>query len=131
MDLVRTADMLQRQVEALLRPSGLSASQYNVLRILRGAGPRGLCCHEVGERMMTRDPDITRLFDRMEKKGLIERWRHEKDRRVVMARITRPGRALLADLDGPIEALHRRQLSHLGNARLKQLAELLRVAAHR
>lgn len=130
-ELVHTADILQRQVEALLKQAGLSASQYNVLRILRGAGPRGLCCHEVGGRMITRDPDITRLFTRMETKGLIERWRHEKDHRVVMARITKSGRALLGGLDAPIEELHRRQLNHLGTNRLKQLVELLRLATNR
>jgi DNA-binding MarR family transcriptional regulator len=125
--LARTADALARAVESLLKSADVSPSQYNVLRILRGAGARGLCCHEVGERMITRDPDITRLFDRLEKRGLIERWRNEKDRRVVMARISKPGRALLARLDSPVADLHRAQLGHLSDSSLKQLINLLRL----
>ncbi len=123
--LTRSADALSRGVETLLKSADVSPSQYNVLRILRGAGARGLCCHEVGERMITRDPDITRLFDRLEKRGLIERWRNEKDRRVVMARISKAGRALLTRLDGPVADLHHAQLGHLGESNLKQLIDLL------
>src|ERR1700674_2592804 len=86
--LLRTADALARGAESLLKPTGLSATQYNVLRILRGAGKEGLACREVGCRMISRDPDITRLLDRMESRGLIARARGEEDRRVVKTRIT-------------------------------------------
>jgi DNA-binding MarR family transcriptional regulator len=95
-----------------------------VLRILRGA-PEGLTCGEIGERMITRDPDITRLLDRLEKRKLIARSRESEDRRVVVARITRGGLDVLARLDGPVREVHRAQLGHLGRERLRALAELL------
>src|SRR5512135_1869674 len=112
-DLVRTAELLSRPIAQLLKAHDLSPAQYNVLRILRGS-PDGLTCGEIGNRMITRDPDITRLLDRMEKRGLIERWRETKDRRVVQARITPEGLKLLAKLDEPVEQGHREQLGHLG-----------------
>jgi DNA-binding MarR family transcriptional regulator len=111
----------------VLKAEDLSANQYNVLRILRGS-PDGLPCGEIASRMITRDPDITRLLDRLKKRGLISRCRETKDRRMVMARITRDGLKLLARLDGPIEEAHRKQLGHLGRERLQALAELLRAA---
>src|SRR5262249_52733221 len=96
----------------------------NVLRILRGA-PEGLACGEIASRMITRDPDVTRLLDRLEKRGLISRWRETKDRRTVMARITPEGLALLSRLDEPVQAAHRKQLGHRGKAPLRTLANLL------
>jgi DNA-binding MarR family transcriptional regulator len=78
--------------------------------------------------MITRDPDITRLLDRLEKRGLIARWRDSKDRRMVLARITPEGLKMLGRLDGPMQEGHRKQLGHLGRERLKALCELLRVA---
>ena len=122
---MRTADALARGGEALLKPTGLSATQYNVLRILRGAGPQGLACREVGCRMISRDPDITRLLDRMESRGLIARAREEQDRRVVKTRITPGGLRVLAELDAPVQELHRRQLHHLPAKELRQLSRLL------
>src|SRR5487761_762060 len=113
LDLLRTTDMLSRGLIHVLKTEGLSATQYNVLRILRGA-PTGLPCGEIGNRMITRDPDITRLLDRLEKRALIERWRDAEDRRVVMAKITREGLDLLARLDEPVQGTHRKQLGHLG-----------------
>ena len=127
LELLRTTDQLSRNLVPILKAEDLSSTQYNVLRILRGA-PEGLPCGEIGNRMITRDPDITRLLDRMEKRGLIERWREEKDRRVVMARITPEGLRLLAQLDGPVEDGHRRLLGHLGRKRLQELCELLQAA---
>src|SRR5665213_950857 len=94
LQLVRTADVLGRRLIGVLKDEELSSNQYNVLRILRGA-PDGLACGEIGDRMITRDPDITRLLDRLERRGLIERWRDERDRRVVMARIAPEGLKLL------------------------------------
>ncbi|HWZ54485.1 MAG TPA: MarR family transcriptional regulator [Verrucomicrobiae bacterium] len=123
--LLRTADALARGAEALLKPHGLSGTQYNVLRILRGAGEKGLACREVGCRLISRDPDITRLLDRMESRGLIARAREAGDRRVVRTRITPEGLRLLAELDEPVRQLHRRQLRHLPEKQLRQLSALL------
>jgi len=127
LDLLRTCDLLSRGPAQVLRTEDLSATQYNVLRILRGA-PEGLPCGEIANRMITRDPDVTRLLDRLEKRGLISRWRETADRRMVMARITEGGLKLLDRLDEPVQVTHRRQLGHLGRERLQALAELLRVA---
>ena len=124
LDLLRTTDVLSRRLVHVLKTEDLSATQYNVLRILRGA-PEGLACGEIGSRMITRDPDVTRLLDRLEKRGLISRWRETKDRRTVMARITPEGLALLSRLDEPVQAAHRKQLGHLGRGRLRTLAKLL------
>jgi DNA-binding MarR family transcriptional regulator len=127
-NLLRTADALARGGEALLKPTGLSATHYNVLRILRGAETEGLACREVGCRMISRDPDITRLLDRMESRGLIARAREEEDRRVVKARITAEGLRVLGELDAPVQELHRRQLHHLPAKELRQLSRLLERA---
>jgi DNA-binding MarR family transcriptional regulator len=130
LDLLRTTDLLSRGPAQVLKAEDLSATQYNVLRILRGA-PDGLPCGEIGNRMITRDPDITRLLDRLEKRGLISRCRDERDRRTVMTRITPEGLKLLARLDEPMQAAHRQQLGHLGHEGLHALAELLSAARSR
>jgi DNA-binding MarR family transcriptional regulator len=127
LDLLRTTDMLSRGLAQVLKTEDLSATQYNVLRILRGA-PEGLSCGEIASRMITRDPDVTRLLDRLEKRGLISRCRETKDRRTVMARITPDGLKLLTRLDQPVQAAHRKQLGHVGGERLRALTELLRVS---
>src|SRR5208282_3077495 len=112
LNLMRTADALSRGAEEILKLAGLSHTQYNVLRILRGAGEQGLCCREVAERMITRDPDITRLLDRMERRGLLTRSRDSQDRRVITVRITSAGQKVLKDLDGPLSKHNRNFLSH-------------------
>jgi DNA-binding MarR family transcriptional regulator len=127
LELLRTTDMLTRGLVSLLKTEDLSSNQYNVLRILRGS-PDGLPCGEIASRMITRDPDITRLLDRLEKRDLISRCRETKDRRMVMARITPEGLKLLGRLDDPVEEAHRRQLGHLGRERLRALTELLLAA---
>jgi len=127
LDLLRTTDMLSRGLIAVLKGEDLSATQYNVLRILRGAA-EGLPCGEVANRMITRDPDITRLLDRLEKRGLISRTRETRDRRMVMARVTSQGLKLLGRLDEPVQETHRKQRGHLGRERLQRLTELLRTA---
>ena len=125
LSLLRTTDALQSSVEARLKEFGLTGTQYNALRILRGAGAEGLPCSEVGERMITRDPDITRLLDRLQKRGLVERIRCKRDRRVVYGKITAAGLKLLRELDEPLEKHGREMLRHVGQAKLKQLIELL------
>ncbi|HUI64942.1 MAG TPA: MarR family transcriptional regulator [Bacteroidota bacterium] len=124
LDLVRTTELLSRGPERVLKGEDLSSTQYNVLRILRGA-PDGLSCGEIGNRMITRDPDITRLLDRLEKRGLTSRCRETRDRRTVLVRITPAGLTLLGRLDEPVQEAHRAQLGHLGEKRLKQLSEML------
>src|ERR1700691_3612842 len=129
--LLRTAEALALAADALIKPYSLSGTQYNVLRILRGAGEKGLACREVGCKLISRDPDITRLLDRMESRGLIARAREEKDRRVVKTRITPDGLRMLRELDGPVQQLHRRQLRRLPAKQLRQLSFLLeRASAH-
>ncbi|PYX49547.1 MAG: MarR family transcriptional regulator [Acidobacteria bacterium] len=125
LQLLRTTDMLSRGLVQVLKGEDVSTTQYNVLRILRGA-PDGLPCSQIASRMISRDPDITRLLDRLEKRGLIARCRETKDRRTVMTRITREGLELLGRLDEPVQATHRKQLGHLGRERLRDLGELLR-----
>jgi DNA-binding MarR family transcriptional regulator len=127
LDLMRTCDLLSRGPALVLKAEDLSATQYNVLRILRGTLD-GMPCGEIASRMITRDPDITRLLDRLEKRGLISRCRETKDRRLVMARITKDGLELLAHIDEPVEEAHRRQLGHMGKEQLRALAELLEHA---
>ena len=127
-DLQKTADLLLRGVEETLRPLGLSHTQYNVLRILRAAGSEGLTCGQIAEQMVTRDPDVTRLLDRLGVRHLVIRRRDHEDRRVVKTRITEEGLQMVRRLDTPISGLHRRQLNHLGGRGLRQLKELL-VAA--
>ena len=123
--LVKAADTLALQGEQLFKASGLSATQYNVLRILRGAEPAGLACRAIGERMISHDPDITRLLDRMEKRGLITRERQTDDRRVVKTRITAAGLGTLKALDAPVHEMHKKQFAHISAAKLKTLSELL------
>jgi DNA-binding MarR family transcriptional regulator len=126
--LMRAADALSRGAEDLLKPYRLSKTQYNILRILRGAGEKGLACREVGGKLISRDPDITRLLDRLESRGLIVRAREARDRRVVKPRITAEGLRLLDELDKPVQELHRRQLRHLPAKELRQLSMLLERA---
>jgi len=125
--LLRTADALQTQVEAWLKEFGLTGTQYNALRILRGAGPEGLPCREIGERMITHDPDITRLLNRLEDRGFVKRTRAKNDRRVICGKITPAGLKLLRAMDSPLEKRGREMLRHVGQEKLKQLIELLEL----
>ena len=126
-EMLRTTEALSRGLMGILKSEDLSSTQYNVLRILRGA-PEGLPCGEISSRMITRDPDVTRLLDRLEKRGLISRCRENEDRRTVMSRITPKGLELLARLDQPVLETHRQQLGHLGQEGLEFLTELLQEA---
>lgn len=120
---------LQDGAEEVLKAEGLSLVQFNVLRILRGGEAHGLTCGEIGGRLISRDPDVTRLLDRMERLGLVERARSERDRRVVLTRLSLQGRTLVDRLDEPLAALHRRQFAHLSSTQLQTLLTLLREAA--
>jgi MarR family transcriptional regulator, organic hydroperoxide resistance regulator len=123
--LQKAADKLAMQAEQLLKSNGLTGAQYNVLRILRGAEPQGLACSSIAERMISHDPDMTRLLDRMEKRHLITRQRQSDDRRVVKTRITSGGLELLKGLDPTVRELHKRQFAHIAAARVRTLADLL------
>ena len=124
LEVLRTADLLTRGAFGVLKAEDLSLTQYNVLRILRGS-PEGLPCGELAGRMITRDPDVTRLLDRMERRGLISRARDSQDRRMVVARIAPEGLKLVDRLDEPVQSIHRKQLGHLGKKRLRALGALL------
>ena len=125
LSLLRTADALQSRVEAKLKEFGLTGTQYNALRILRGAGADGIPCSEIGERMITRDPDVTRLLDRLQKRGLVERSRGKQDRRVIYGKITAAGLKLLREMDAPVDKHGREMLRHVSQANLKLLIDLL------
>lgn len=128
LNLIRTADQLARHVALVLKPHKLSEAQYNVLRILRGAGAEGHTCSEVGSRLVTHDPDVTRLLDRLEARGLLARSRDGGDRRVVTTRITRQGLALLDALDSPVRDAVAQALAHVPAARLTSLSAMLELA---
>jgi DNA-binding MarR family transcriptional regulator len=129
--LLQSADALTQEAEQLLKAAGLTGAQYNVLRILRGAEPEGLPCRGISDRMISHDPDMTRLLDRVEKRGLIIRARQTDDRRVVKTRITPQGLSLLKALDQPVRDLHKRQFWHMSAARLKILSDLLEELRNR
>ena len=125
LSIARTAALLEHADAEALKPFDLTLTQYNVLRILRGAAENGLCRNEVGERLVTRVPDVTRLLDRMEASGLIVRQRSGSDRRFVTTRITDKGLKLLEKIDRELPAIHGRQLGHVSQKRLRELIDLL------
>jgi len=125
LNIARTQVVLFDAFERLLRPHGISLTQYNVLRVLRGAEPDGLCRNEVRDRLLTRMPDVTRLLDRMEEAGLISRVRDTEDRRQVTTRLTKQGRQLVDRLDASVAEEHQRRLGHLTPAQLRTLIDLL------
>jgi DNA-binding MarR family transcriptional regulator len=126
--VLRTAGAFQWREAEILKPYEITLPQYNVLRILRGAGPMGLICREIGERMITRDPDVTKLLDRLEARGLVSRERQENDRRVIVARVTPEGLRLVAEIDVPVLKLTADLLGHLGERKLGTLIRLLEEA---
>ena len=131
LNIVRTSHVLIDAFEQMLKPYGITGTQYNVLRILRGAEPAGLCRNEVSQRMINRMPDATRLLDRMEEGGLVTRARDTGDRRLVTTQITKKGRHLVDSLDEVVERQHERQLGHLTDKQLKTLAELLTLVRNK
>jgi DNA-binding MarR family transcriptional regulator len=125
LNIERTANLLSDAFEQMLKPHGITATQYNVLRILRGAEPDGLSRNEVSQRLVNRMPDATRLLDRMEDAGLVTRERSKEDRRLVNTRITKKGRHIVDDLDEPVDEQHEKSLGHLGEQQLRTLIKLL------
>jgi DNA-binding MarR family transcriptional regulator len=125
LNIERTSALLQDAFEQMLRPYGITGTQYNVLRILRGAGANGLCRNEIRDRLVTRMPDVTRLLDRMENAGLIARERSTEDRRQVSTQLTSEGRKLVDDLDDVVTAEHKARLEHLSATDLRTLIGLL------
>lgn len=130
LNIVRTAALLSADFEQIFKPYGLTGTQYNVLRILRGADEAGLCRNDVRDRLLTRMPDATRLLDRMEKAGLLSRAREQEDRRLVTTRLTKKGRQLVDDLDPIVARQHRERLGHLSDKQLATLNSLLTQARH-
>lgn len=128
LNIVRTAEALSWSVSETLKGAELTPTQYNVLRILRGAASEGATCGQISERMVTKDSDITRLLERLDARGLITRAREGQDRRYIIARITPEGLRLLEGLDEPMAECHRRQIGHLGKERLASLGKLLSAA---
>ena len=129
--LIRTADLFRRLVGDVVEPHGITVQQYNVLRILRGAGEKGLPTLEIAERMIEQTPGITRLIDRLEAKKLVGRERSSTDRRCVYCRITRAGLDLLDRLDAPVQDAAGGSLDSLTKRELAQLVELLDRARER
>ena len=125
LNIQRTSSDLMHAFQQQMKGHGLTASQYNVLRILRGASPGELRCSDIGERMVGRDPDITRLLHRLEREGLIKRRRDAQDRRVVYTRITGLGLQKLKELDPLADASSRMALGHLCAQKLETLIALL------
>jgi DNA-binding MarR family transcriptional regulator len=123
----RTEAALREHFDQVLKPYGISVTQYNVLRILRGAGQAGLCRNEIRDRLIDRMPDVTRLLDRMEETGWITRTRSTEDRRQVSTELTKSGRELVDSLDGPVAAEHQRRLGHMTKTQLRALIQLLSV----
>jgi len=128
LNLLRTTTVLYAEFETLFKQAGISEPQYNVLRILRGVGGCGVACSEIGNRMIARVPDVTRLVDRLEGARLVERCRIPNDRRVVQVKITEAGRDVLGRLDGPLQELAVRLLRHMTRPELADLIRLLEKA---
>jgi DNA-binding MarR family transcriptional regulator len=131
LSLGRTWARLEHEVAETLKPFGVTPTQYNVLRILKGAGSKGLCRSEIMDRMIARVPDATRLLDRMEAAGLIARARDAEDRRFVTTRITDEGLRRVADAEGPVMAMHESQFESVPPRALRQLVEVLELVRDR
>ncbi len=122
-----TEAALREHLDQVLKEAGISVTQYNVLRILRGAGQEGLCRNEIRDRLIDRMPDVTRLLDRMEESGWITRARSSEDRRQVSTYLTKAGKELVDSLDAPVAAEHERRLGHMTKTQLRSLIELLSI----
>jgi DNA-binding MarR family transcriptional regulator len=131
LNLLRTADCLERALQRKIRPWGITSTQYNVLRILRGAQPRGLTCSAIGDRMITAEPDITRLLGRLKTLKLIRQQRDQRDRRMIWTQISPSGMALLEETDTAVEQYPRFLLGHLTQDQIATLIDLAERARAR
>ena len=131
LSIQRTAALLEHAFESALKSHRITGTQYNVLRILRGSEPTGLCRNEVGARLVRQVPDVTRLLDRLEEAKLISRHRGGSDRRYVTTRITKAGLRLLDQMDQIINETHDKQLGHLDEGQLRKLITLLAAVRER
>lgn len=131
LNIVRSASLLSDEMAQVFRPFGITGAQYNVLRILKGSEPTGLCRNDVRDRMLTRMPDMTRMLDRMEEAGLVRRERSSSDRRHVTTNITAAGKKMLKDLEAPVARQQEEQLGHMSEKDLRALVDLLTKARNR
>ena len=131
LNMVRTSSIIADQMAQVFKPYGITGAQYNVLRILKGSEAEGLCRNAVRDRMLTRMSDMTRMLDRMEEAGLVERERDESDRRHVTTHITVAGKKILKDLEGVLAERQQEQLGHMSERDLKALIELLTRARNK
>jgi len=131
LNIIRTASLLQHEMGEMLRPYDITPTQYNVLRILRGAGEAGLCRNEIRDRLVAQVPDATRLIDRMVETGLVSRERDSKDRRRTTTRITQQGRTVLERIEAPLNEEHTRRLGHLSPQEHRTLTRLLETVRQR
>ena len=125
LDILRTTEFLQQRLAEFFKQFQLTPTQYNILRILRGAGNDGLTCSQAAERMISGDPDVTRLLDRLDSRGLIQRERSREDRRVVISRITAEGLELIKTIDKPLAEFLKRHISPAGKDKLQELIRIL------
>jgi DNA-binding MarR family transcriptional regulator len=130
LNLLRTADYFERAIQLRTRAWGVTSTQYNVLRILRGAGPEGLTCNSIGERMITAEPDITRLLSRLKGLKLIRQRRDRRDRRVVRTQIAEAGLELLEKMDPEMRRAPKEMLGHMNGAEVEAMIRLLEKARH-
>jgi DNA-binding MarR family transcriptional regulator len=131
LNLLRTADCLDRAMQKVCRAWGVTGTQYNVLRILRGAGPHGLTCSAIGDRMITAEPDITRLLSRLKAQKLIRQRRDREDRRVVWTQISESGVALLRRMDAAIQRGPKDFLGHMSERDVSEMIRLMELARKR
>ena len=128
LNLLRTSDCLNRAFQQRIRGSGLTSTQYNVLRILRGAHPNSLACAAIGERMIAAEPDITRILGRLKRLKLVRQHGDRRDRRVVLTEITESGLQLLRNMDFVVQSSPKELLGHMRRAELTELIRLLELA---
>lgn len=128
LNLLRTTDRLTLAAQQKVKPYGITMTQYNVLRILRGAGEDGLSCSKIGELMVTHDPDVTRLLTRLEKSKLVKRRRNKKDRRQICTQISEKGLECLKEIDQIVDKVNTDMLGHLEDAEKRELIRLLEKA---
>ena len=125
LNVLRTSEFLLQGLNNTLKGFGLTFTQFNLLRILRSCGEPGLTCSQLAERLISRDPDTTRLLDRMEHSGLVKRERSSEDRRIVLSMITAKGEALLKEAEEPVRQIMKEHMTHLGKERLLSLVDSL------